>query len=100
MKSLSAPSGDQILDEITKLLTSKLPNLENAIILGDFNMHTEDPNDNNSKIFVDTTEALGLKQHIVKPIHQKRNILDFIFTKITSQINVRQLEILDFISDH
>ena len=98
------PKHDQtntiFLDEITKLLTSKLPNMENAIILGDFNMHMEDLNNNNSKIFVDTVEALGLKQHVVEPTHQKGNILDLIFTKITSQIKVSQLEMLDFISDH
>ena len=74
--------------------------MEKAIIIGDFNMHIEDPNDNNSKIFVDRMEALGLKQHVVKPTHQKGNILHLIFTKIISQINVRQVEMLDFISDH
>ena len=37
-------------------------------------MHIEDPNDNNSKIFVDTMEALGLKQHV-----------DLIFTEVKSQ---------------
>ena len=69
------PKHDQtntiFLDEITKLLTSKLPNMENAIIIGNFNMHIEDPNNNNSKISVDTMEALGLKQHVVEPTHQK-----------------------------
>ena len=45
-------------------------------------------------------EALGLKQHVVEPTHQKGNILDLIFTEVTSQINVRQLEMLVFISDH
>ena len=73
--------------------------MENAIILGDFKMHIEDPYDNNSKIYVDTMEALGLKQHVVEPTHQKGNILDLISTEVTSQINVRQLEMLDFISD-
>ena len=38
------------LDEITKLLTSTLPNMENAIILGDFNMHREDLTDNKSNL--------------------------------------------------
>ena len=71
--------------------------MENAIILGDFNMHIEDPTDNNSKIFVDTMETLGLKQHVVEPTHRKENMLDPIFTEVTSQINVRELEMLDFI---
>ena len=47
------------LDELTELLTTRLPNMENAIILGDCNMHIEDTNDYNSKIFLDTVEALG-----------------------------------------
>ena len=98
------PKQDQtntiFLDEITKLLTLKLPNMENAIILGDLKMHIEDPNDFNSKIFVDMMEALGLKQLVVEPTHQKGNILELVFTKVLSQINVRQLEMLNFISDH
>ena len=63
-------------------------------------MHIENITDNNSKIFVDTMEALGLKNHVNQPIHQKGNILDLIFTKVTSKINVRELEILYFIYDH
>ena len=63
-------------------------------------MHIEDLNDYNSKIFIDMMEALGVKQHVVEPTHQKGNILDLIFTKVTSLINVRQLEMFDFISDH
>ena len=79
------PKQDQanttFLVEITKLLTSKLPNMENAIILVDFNMPIEDPTDNNSKLFVDMTKALGLWQHVNEPTHQRGNILDLIFTK-------------------
>ena len=88
------------LDELMELLTARLPNIENAIILGDFNIHIEDTNDYNSKIFIDTMEALGLKQHITEPTHHKGNILDLIFKKTTSQIKVSQLNMLDFISDH
>ena len=88
------------LDELTELLTTRLPNLENPIILGDFNMHIEDTNNYNSKIFVDTMEALGLEQHITAPTHYKGNILDLIFTETTSQIKVSQPTMLNFISDH
>ena len=57
------------LDELTELLTTRLLNMENAIILGDFNIHIEDINEYNSRIFVDTMKALGLKQHITEPTH-------------------------------
>ena len=88
------------LDELTELLTTRLPNLENPIILGDFNMHIEDTNNYNSKNFVDTMEALGLKQHITAPTHYKGNILDLIFTETMSQMKVSQPIMLNFISDH
>ena len=67
------PKQDQtnttFLDEITKLLNSKLPNMEYAIILGDFNMHIEDLTDNNNQIFADMMEALGLQHHVNHPTH-------------------------------
>ena len=88
------------LDELTELLTTRLSNIENPIILGDFNMHIGDTNDYNSKTFVDAMEPLGLKQHITEPTHHKGNILDLIFTETTSKIKVSQLNMLDFISDH
>ena len=73
--------------------------MENTIILGDFNMHIEVPNDYNSNIFVNMMEAQGLRHHVIKPTHQKGNILDLMFTETTSQIEVSQLRMLDFISD-
>ena len=88
------------LDELIELLTTRLPNLENPIILGDFNMHIEDTNNYNSKILINTMEALGLKQHVTAPTHYKGNILDLMFMEATSQIKVSQPIMLNFISDH
>ena len=88
------------LDELTELLTTRMPNIDNPIILGDFNIHIWDTNDYSSKTFVDMMEALGLKQHITEPTHHKENILELIFMETTSQIKVSQLNMLDFISDH
>ena len=100
----SPPKQDQtnttFLNEITGLLTSKPHNMENAIILENFNMYIEDIIDNSSQIFVDMMEALGLEQHLNQPTHQNGNILDLIFTEDTSKIHLRELVILDFISDH
>ena len=44
-------------------------------------------------------EALGLRQHVVEPSHQKGYILDLIFTETASQINASQLKMLNIISD-
>ena len=45
-------------------------------------------------------EALGLQQHVNQPTHQKGNILDLVFTEVTSKVNLRELETLNFICDH
>ena len=74
--------------------------MENAIILGDFNMHIEDFTDKNSQIFVDTMEVFGLQQRVNHYTHQKGNILNLIFTEGTSKMYLRELEILNFISNH
>ena len=63
-------------------------------------MHMEDHTYNNSQIFVDAMEALGLQQHVNQPTYQKGNILNLIFTEVLLKINLKELEILDFISDH
>ena len=63
-------------------------------------MHIEHLTDDNSQIFVDMMEALGQQQHVNQPTHKKRNILDLIFTEVTSKINLRELEILNFMPDH
>ena len=50
--------------------------------MGDFNIHVEDHSDMEATIFNDTMQALGLKQHVNKPMHHQCNILDLFFTEV------------------
>ena len=106
------------LDELMELFTTRLPSMENAMILGDFNIHIEDTNDCNSKIFVKHNgstrpEAANNRTHPPKRKHTRppftkyvshfllyicfkrklfiNSILDLIFTETASQIKVSQL---------
>ena len=45
-------------------------------------------------------EALVLKQHSMIPTHKTNNVLNFIFTEIISDISVKAMEIVSYISDH
>ena len=61
---------------------------KNVIILGDFNIHINNPNDADANIIIDTLEVLGFQQHIDFSTHQQRNTLDPVFTKILNNIRV------------
>ena len=52
------------LDEGTDFLAAFLVDHNNIIITGDFNIHVNDTNDPEARIFLDTMEALGLDNHV------------------------------------
>ena len=54
----------------------------NGIILGDFNLHVNDPNDDNAMNFIETTQALALEQHIRFPTHTSSNTLDLVVNEL------------------
>ena len=54
----------QFLDIFTELLVDILTSNTNLVVLGNFNIHVNDINNPNAKIFLDTMTALGLKQHV------------------------------------
>ena len=61
-------NGD-FLDEFTDWAAESVSTCNNVILVGDFNLHINDPNDDNVCNFIDTTQALGLYQNISFPTH-------------------------------
>ena len=61
------------IDEITSLLTERIPNLSNIIILGDLNINTIQTTSTDDTIFSNTMAALRLEQHIHIPTHKLGN---------------------------
>ena len=59
----------KFLDEFTVWLANILGSFSNMIVLGDFNIHINDENDNEPGTFVDTMIALGFNQHVSFPTH-------------------------------
>ena len=76
------------INDITELLVNELPQYQNNIILGDFNIHIEDLTNADAIIFNDTMRALGLEQHISGPKHVRGNTLDLIFTQLSNGLNI------------
>ena len=76
------------IDEITDLLTDIVPKFSNLIILGDFNISTENVPNPDTVIFNDTMAALGLQQHVRGLTHKMGNTLDLIFSQLETQFTV------------
>ena len=88
------------IDEITDLLTDNIPKYSNLIILGDFNISTENVPNPDTVTFNDTMAALGLLQHVQGPTHKIGNMLDLIFSQLEMQITVTGIATHGFVSDH
>ena len=88
-------------DQFTDLLTSLQSKYNNIIILGDINMHMEDPTNLNACILQDSIRAFNLSQHVKIPTHSKGHTLDVIITtNSTGFNNVGELVPGPYISDH
>ena len=70
----------KFLDEVSKLTQLLITNYTNLVLLGDFNIHTQDIESADSIAYNSMMEALGLSQHIKKPTHRLGNTLDLIYT--------------------
>ena len=88
------------VDEITSLLTERIPKLSNIIILGDININTMETTCADDTIFNNTMAAPRLEQHIPGPTHKLGNTLDLIFTQLHSEVKVTNATRHGYISDH
>ena len=70
------------------------------IVMGDFNIHLNNENDNEAGIFVDTITALGFNQHVTFPTHWVGNILDLVFTETCNSIKVMSCRPGPILSNH
>ena len=81
-------------------IAETLANDKNLVICGDYPMHVNNPNDEDAASFLETNEALGLKQHVTFATHTSGNTLDLIFTEINGGIGVADCIPDSYISDH
>ena len=75
-------------------------NDKNLVICGDYNMHVNNPNDEDAASFLERNAALGLKQHVTFATHTSGNTLDLIFTEVNGGIGVADCIPDSYISDH
>ena len=81
-------------------IAETLANVKSLLICGDYNLHVNNPNDEDAANFLDTNTALGLKQHVRFATHTSGNRLDLIFTEVNSEIGIADCIPDSYISDH
>ena len=78
----------EFLDKYMDWIAETSANEKDLVICGDYNMHVNNPNYEDAASFLETNEALGLKQHVTFATHTSGNTLDLIFTEINGGIGV------------
>ena len=75
------PSGSKlnILGELTEWLTYNVVLDPNKVITWDFNLHINNPNDDDAANVKDAMVTLGFRQHIPFSTHKPGNTGDLIF---------------------
>ena len=68
--------------------------------MGDFNLHVNNENDDDSMNFLEMMLALGLKQNVTFNTHKSGNTLDLIFTETNSTITVKSVYKGEQLLDH
>ncbi|XP_071761460.2 uncharacterized protein LOC139916471 [Centroberyx gerrardi] len=86
------------LPEIHDLLTSLCSMSTNIVIVGDLNIHVDNPSCHFAAEFLSLIECLGLKQHVDVPTHTRGHTLDLV---ITDSAPINNLQVYDLgVSDH
>ena len=88
------------IDEITSLLTERIHNLTNIMILEDFSINDLETSNADDTIFNNTMAALGCEQHIYSPMHKLGNTFGLIFTQQHGEVKVTNATTHGYISDH
>ena len=90
----------KFIEDFTEFISTTLPSHQNNVFIGDFNLHISDTLDTDSAIFNDSTDALGLYQHVGFATHKSGNVLDLILSDITGNTKVLTTSSSPFVTDH
>ena len=87
-------------NELSHYLESVILCPYSILITGDFNVHVDDPSNDDALRFLDLLESLGLEQHVDESTHTHGHILDLVITRIGDDILNESPKSDFYISDH
>jgi endonuclease/exonuclease/phosphatase (EEP) superfamily protein YafD len=86
---------DQFGDLLERLATFSAP----LLIVGDFNIHADDPTNADANKFADLLSLSGLQQHVASPTHRLGHTLDLFITLPELAVHVLPVD-PPLLSDH
>ena len=85
-------------DDFAELLSIICIDFDCVVIVGDFNIHVDNPQDRGTKELCCVLDNYGLTQHVTEPTHNKGHTLDLIISK---GLNISKVVVTDVaLSDH
>ena len=88
------------LTEFSDLMESTILSKEPLIVVGDYNIHVDVPNDTDALKLLDLLESLGLEQHVTEPTHIHGHTLDLVMTRKIEDILASPPRACRYFSDH
>ena len=88
------------LMEFSDLMESTILSKEPLIVVGDYNIHVDVPNDTDALKFLDLLESLSLDQHVTEPTHIRGHTLDLVITRKIEDILASPPRACRYFSDH
>ena len=86
------------VDDFSKLLSVVCIDFDCVVLVGDFNIHIDNPKDGSAKELFYILDNFELSQHVTEPTHNKGHILDLIISK---GLNISEVVVTDVaFSDH
>ena len=90
----------QFTDEFLELVSNLMSTYTNMIILGDFNLHVNDAQNEDAIQFLSAMDALGFEQRVNFCTHKDGNTLDLVFTSYLHRMELKDICSGQFLSDH
>ena len=87
---------DLLAEQVCQIIATQ----NNMIILGDFNIHVNDPNNADSIFLLDAMSSMGFNQIVKSATHKSGNTLDLIFLEETHLFNNFECNVSELLSDH
>ncbi|KAA0724041.1 putative RNA-directed DNA polymerase from transposon X-element [Triplophysa tibetana] len=88
------------LIEFADFLSDLLVNVDKVLIVGDFNIHVDSPNDPLAVVFKELLDSCGVTQYINRPTHRLNHTLDLIISHGADLTNIDIIPQSDDVSDH
>ena len=90
----------QFVKDFAHFLPDVLVKYNNILMLGDFNLHLDNPDDPDATLFTDVLDTMGLIPYVNFPTQVAGHTLDQVYTVVNSRITDRNCRQSMLMSDH